>query len=462
MPEPQDINSRALSPESSGRASPSDLNAKIHVARVVNRPATLATLVETPTDAPGLSDPPAANPIIAGGLSDANAQFDVEVDSSEPVEPAAKRPSLIRRFFGFIRWSIYGTFSIASLIVLLAVITAVPIFQLIAFGYLLSVAGELANGRKFRDSLPQLKQAGQIGLASVAVFMAALPTQLLSHWESVAAEINPDSGHHAVMRFLAIAFSLIALLYLLWAWARGGTLKDYLWPQPKRFLREGWRWSTWKNLPDRLWDFTVSLEAPKYFWLGLRGAVGTLVWLIPAIIIIQAFREGETGAAGLLGFLSLLLLGISMFYLPMLQAHFAAENRTRALFEVKQIRADFRAAPWAWLLAMIVTLVLTPIPLYLLKIEATPREVMWAPLLIVCRIHASGTNINRIGAASCSAFSRQSRYTLAQNLSLAGSILDGARRRDLPGVSLCVAIHQLGRIEYLGSTARDLDPRAFL
>jgi hypothetical protein len=31
---------------------------------------------------------------------------------------------------------------------------------------------------------------------------------------------------------------------------------------------------------------------------------------------------------------------------------------------------------------MMVALVVTPIPLYLLKIEATPREVMWLPCLV--------------------------------------------------------------------------------
>jgi hypothetical protein len=31
---------------------------------------------------------------------------------------------------------------------------------------------------------------------------------------------------------------------------------------------------------------------------------------------------------------------------------------------------------------MVFTLVITPIPLYLLKIEATPREVMWLPCLV--------------------------------------------------------------------------------
>jgi hypothetical protein len=279
-------------------------------------------------------------------------------------------------------WCIRGSFCIVSLIVLLAALTAIPIVQLIAFGYLLSVAGGLTSGVAFRDCLPHLRQAGQIGMAAMAVIVAALPTQLLAHWESVASLIDPGSGLAATMRILAISCSALATVYLLWAWVRGGRLRDYLWPQPKRFLREGWRWSTWKAAPDRLWEFTSSLQLPSYFWLGLRGAIGTLAWLIPAMIIIAAFRNGETGLAGLVGFASLVVLGIGLLYLPMLQAHFAAENRLRALFEVRTIRKNFRCAPWAWFAAMMVALVVTPIPLYLLKIEATPREVMWLPCLV--------------------------------------------------------------------------------
>ncbi len=261
-------------------------------------------------------------------------------------------------------------------------LTAIPLLQLIAFGYLLQVAGGLARGAKLRDSLPHLNQAGQIGLAASAVFVAALPTQLLAHWESVAYLINPGSGQATAMRVLAIGSAMFATGYLLWAWVRGGRLRHYFWPQPKRFFREGWRLQTWRTAPDQLWDFTTRLELPRYFWLGLRGAIGTLIWLIPAMIIIAAFRNGETGLAGLVGFVSLVFLGIGMLYLPMLQAHFAAENRFSALFEVRTIRRDFRRAPWAWLLAMVLSLVITPIPLYLLKIEATPREVMWAPCLL--------------------------------------------------------------------------------
>ena len=278
--------------------------------------------------------------------------------------------------------ALHGVFCFTSLVVLLALLAAVPIFQLIAFGYLLNVGGQLARGTTLREALPQVRQAGQIGLTIIVVMLAGLPIHLLTHWEAVATLIEPGSIQSSVLRGLAIGVSMLTMIFLLWAWARGGRLVHYLWPQPLRFLSEGWRWRTWSSLPDRLWAFTASLELRKYFWLGLRGMLGTIVWLIPAFIIIAAFRVGETGLAGFVGFTALVMLGISLLYLPMLQVHFAAENRLGALFEVDQVRQYFRRAPWAWLMAMVVALILTPIPLYLLKIEATPREAVWLLTLI--------------------------------------------------------------------------------
>lgn len=343
----------------------------------IENPSTPDFLVEDPIQAVLVEDdPPQAfdesTPIMARL---------VEPDP-QPGMPIPPQRGIFRRLTSGCSSLIRICFSLASLIALLAVLTAIPIVQLITFGYLLTVAGGLASGSSIRNALPQFRQAGQIGLAAAAVFVAALPTQLLAHWESVATLIDPGSGKATAMRILAVASSVFATGYLLWAWVRGGRLKHYLWPQPIRFLREGWRWSTWRGAPDRLWDFTASLELPKYFWLGLRGAIGTLVWLIPAMIIVAALRNGETGLAGLVGTLSLILLGVGMLYLPMLQAHFAAERRLSALFEVREIRRCFRRAPWAWLFAMIMALVLTPVPLYLLKIEVTQQELLWLPCLV--------------------------------------------------------------------------------
>ena len=291
-------------------------------------------------------------------------------------------PSFVRRSFRFAGRLAGRVFCLVSLIISLAVLAAIPVLQLITFGYLLDVAGRLTRGGKLTESLPSFRAAGKIGLAAVGLFVASLPTQLLTHLETVASDVNPGSDAAGLLRGGAIASSLIATMVLVWVWMRGGSVWNHLWPQPIRFCKEIFRLRTWNDAVDRLWGFTMSLELPRLFWLGLRGMLGTLVWLIPAGIVILANRRGETGLAGFIGVIAVGTLGIVLLYLPMLQAHFAAENRLAALFQWRTIRRDFRRAPWAWFAAMMVGLVLTPIPLYLLKIEATPREVVWAPCLV--------------------------------------------------------------------------------
>jgi len=63
-----------------------------------------------------------------------------------------------------------------------------------------------------------------------------------------------------------------------------------------------------------------------------------------------------------------------------LQTHFACQNRLRAMFEWRQVREYFRRAPVAFWMAIVVTLLFT-LPLYLLKIELTPRQLTWLPSL---------------------------------------------------------------------------------
>lgn len=306
---------------------------------------------------------------------------DPSPEASVHAKPEQKR-SPIGWLLGGIGWLISGTFNVASLIACLTALAAIPVLQLIAFGYLLDVSGRLASGSKLRDSLPKLREAGQIGRVVLAVVLAAVPVQLFAHLESVSVLVNPGAIQATVLRFLSIAMAAFGMWYVLWAVARGARWRDFLWPQPIGALFRAWRPSTYSELPDRLWEFTKSLELGRFFWLGFRGLVGTLIWLIPGMIIIATNRNGETGAAGFYGVCAFVALGVVMLYLPMLQAHFAAENRFAALFDVRRIRRLFCFAPWSWLLALVFGLVLLPIPLYLLKIEATPREVAWLPTLV--------------------------------------------------------------------------------
>jgi hypothetical protein len=131
---------------------------------------------------------------------------------------------------------------------------------------------------------------------------------------------------------------------------------------------------------DAVWDFVMGLQIPYYFWLGLRGFAGALAWLFVPVLLLMAGTTVPGDAAPLIGWIGALLLGLVLLYLPFLQAHFAAENRFTAMFEWSEIRRRFRRAPIAFWLALTVTC-LFALPLYLLKIEATPREVTWLPTL---------------------------------------------------------------------------------
>lgn len=308
--------------------------------------------------------------------------------------------SFVRRVCARLANWIHFTFELVSLVTLLAVMTALPVIQLISFGYLLDVAGKLTGGATIGEAVRWRRVAGQIGLAVLAIGLLGLPIQLLAHYAAVAEVISPGTLSAERLRLGAIALTFLAMIHLSWSWARGGRLVHYLWPAPRAWFSRVWRPSTWLDSADRLIAMIRSLEIPRLFWLGVRGAVGTLIWLLPGTVIITATRNGTTGVAGLVGGIAFICMGIALLYLPMLQANFAAENKFRSLFAVKRVRGDFRRAPWAWFGAMLLTLVLLPIPLYLLKIEPPPTELMWLPtwffivLMLPARI-ASGLAMRR-------------------------------------------------------------------
>ncbi|HSH16759.1 MAG TPA: hypothetical protein VLD18_12030, partial [Verrucomicrobiae bacterium] len=129
-------------------------------------------------------------------------------------------------------------------------------------------------------------------------------------------------------------------------------------------------------------DYVVGLRIPYYFWLGARGFLGALLWLvIPVGLLILAAQVAPDQGGALLSIIGGLLLMLVVMHLPFLQTHFALENRFRALFAVKTVRQMFRRAPIAFWLSLFITL-LFALPLYLLKIELPPREIAWLPSLL--------------------------------------------------------------------------------
>jgi hypothetical protein len=290
-------------------------------------------------------------------------------------EPARKS------FFGRIGSALDWLFGLVSLCGALAALSVIPVLNLLSLGYLLHVSAQVSRGR-FRDGFVGVRKASRAGSIVLGVTVVLLPVQVLSRVWKAAVLIDPTSERAQGYHIALVALTTFMLWHIAWACIRGGRLRHFMWPAPIAFLR--WLMSSGKyqRACDAVWDYAIGLRLPYFFWLGWRGFIGAVCWLLPPVLIMMvASGLPAGGPAGLVSFAGALLLMVVVLHLPFLQTHFALENRFGAIFEIGEVRRHFRKAPIAFLLALLVALVFA-LPLYLLKIELTPQEVAWMPALV--------------------------------------------------------------------------------
>src|SRR5262249_21721902 len=68
-------------------------------------------------------------------------------------------------------------------------------------------------------------------------------------------------------------------------------------------------------------------------------------------------------------------------WVPFLQAHFAAQNRFGAMFELQKVCHIYKSAPFAWTVTMAITFTLA-LPMYLFKIALPPSDMMWLVTIV--------------------------------------------------------------------------------
>lgn len=264
----------------------------------------------------------------------------------------------------------------AALVIGLAVLATIPILNLLTLGYFLEATGRIARSGRIRDGFVGIRKAAWIGGVLLVPAILFLPLQFVASLWADAELIQPGSLPARRMGALLIVLAVLAGLHLLCGLLRGGRLRSFLLPpNPMRILRL-FTPTGYASARDRLWNFVVSLRLPHYFRLGLQGGIGALIWLVPPITLMVLWRTVPA-----LAWLGAIWLAVVICYLPFLQARFAAEGRFGAMFEVRKVRAAFRAAPLAFWLALLMTLG-SALPLYLLKIELLPREISWLPALL--------------------------------------------------------------------------------
>ena len=272
-------------------------------------------------------------------------------------------------------------FGFAALLVLVATCSVVPVLNFLSLGYLLHVSGTVARTGRFRDGFIGVRKAAVLGSIAAGTWIVVWPARLISRMWKDAELIAPGSGVARAWHAGLVVVIVITLVHVLWACVRGGKLRHFLWPQPLRLMRWLRTEQKFEGVQSRITDYVIGLHLPSYFWLGLRGFAGALAWLlVPVGILLVATRLPVGGAVvtSLLGGLLLLLVAI---HLPFLQARFAEGGRFGAMFELREVRRLFLRAPLAFWFALLITL-LFAVPLYLLKIELTPKELAWLPSLL--------------------------------------------------------------------------------
>lgn len=314
-------------------------------------------------------------------------------------------------------------FGLASLLACLAVLAAIPIVNFLSLGYLLESGGRVAKSGRLRDGFIDIPKFARIGSMVAGTWLCLLVPRLISSLATDAWLIDPDGFAARGWRIAQLTITLLMLGHVLLAWYGGGRLRDFLWPvlAPFQFAGSvlfGWivgpivrpairaispalaedlytqrplsswfppaivlagvrRGRMFEEARDAVWDFVTSLRVPQYFWLGLRGFVGALAWLLIPSLMLMAGTSGRGPVTIVIGFLGAAAMAYVLLHLPFLQTHFACQNRLRAMFDLTESRAQFSRAPIAFWFALAITL-LFALPLYLLKIEPViPPELRW-------------------------------------------------------------------------------------
>jgi hypothetical protein len=319
-------------------------------------------------------------------------------------------------------------FGLASLLATLAALAAIPVLNFLTLGYLLEASGSVAKSGRIRNGFIDIGKFARIGSLVAGTWLCLLVPRLVSSLATDAWLIDPEGRAAGLWRVAQIACTVLVVAHVLLAWYSGGQLRYFFWPFLAPFqlaarllfgrligpivrpaIQAVWPaladdlfllrpLSNWfppaillagirrgrmlTEARDAVWDFVTSLRLPQRFWLGLRGIAGALAWLVVPSLMLMIGTSGGGPTTIVIGFIGAIAMAFVALHLPFLEVRFACQNRLLSMFYPLEIRSQFRRAPIAFWLALVVTL-LFALPLYLLKIEPViPPEFRWMLTLI--------------------------------------------------------------------------------
>lgn len=294
----------------------------------------------------------------------------------------APRPPFLKHPLRAIAWLIRSCFGIVSLILMLAVIAAIPIVNFLALGYLLEVEGRVARTGRLRNAFLLLDVAPRFGSIVLGVWIWILPLRLIAAMRGDVAFLDPGGDADRFLTVFAPVAATLVATHLCLALARGGSLSCFFRPiRNIRWLLKRWHSGDYmSHATAGVQDFFQRLRLRHHFWLGLRGFVGAFIWLVIPTALFASARPDNGGSIflSLIGGVGLIIV---FSWLPFLQARFAMTGQWRDMFDRKAIRQLYRKTPLAWFLATAVVYVMA-LPLYLPKVYLLPSDAMWLVTIV--------------------------------------------------------------------------------
>jgi len=340
-------------------------------------------------------------------------------ESSSESETVQERPARLvpiqermgpGRFPGFWKpirsafWFLHVAFGTGCLVLILAILAAIPGLNVLTLGYLLDPQRRVAESGRLRDGFPLLVLAPRLGVIVLFSILFLIPVRIQALRVSDAAVILGATHERVVqMHSNLLILQAIVAIHLILAIARAattagsdleirlsissliranilnGTVSCFFRPirNVRWFLRTTFTRAGRDEMFAGIEQVMQVIKPVHHFWIGLKAFFGAVVWLfIPAGLLVAYSAPGRTSPIfGVLSFLGVVLMIPVAAWLPMLQVHQVVVGRFRAIFSVSAARHVIRHAPLSWMLTTVLMYVMT-FPLYLAKIKLLPADAL--------------------------------------------------------------------------------------
>jgi len=286
-------------------------------------------------------------------------------------------PDPLRHPFRALGWLVMLVAGIVSLLVILAVLAAIPGANVLALGYMLEAEGRVARSGRLRDGLPLAGILPRLGAVAVGTWLWLLVVRLVTQAAVDAALVAPGGGVAMAWERARIVTVVGVGLHLTAALFAGGTLESFFRPirNVRLLVREVRAGTAWSTAAAALEHVLELVRPGRLFWLGLRGFLGALAWLVVPTVLFSALRHTRRPVEILVTLVGAVLLAVVLAVVPFMQARFAADPRWRAFGEVAAVRELYRRAPLAMVTAVVLLYGLS-LPLSLLKVLVPPRDAL--------------------------------------------------------------------------------------